>query len=239
MDQNEHQRALTKAHKALSFIEQFQQIERDIKELVVVVPRTYRADLKLIEAKVNGLLQVLDVGEEQIFQTITSAKTEGVTRSKIERLRIGGEIIRLRNEVKLSYKAIADRFEIHEHTVSAFCKAYDQATPTEQARIKRTSIFDSHNQYEELGAMIYRCLARLEQDGELETHVKYIGELRQTLKQAEQWMDRVSVSSKLEQIRAIVMEVLLDELPEKRTLIMQRFAEMGVTGQVATRQLPV
>ena len=238
MEPNEHQRALTKAHKALAFMEQFQQVKRDLDELKTVLPRTYRSECEAISTKLGALLTVLDVGEEEIFKTITGASTEGVVRSKVERLRIGGEIIRLRTEVRMSYADIAERFAIATSTVSAFCKAYEQASPSEQARIRRTSIFDAGNQYEELGAMIYRQLARLETSGDAENHVKYISELRQTLKQAEQWMERISVNSKLEQIRGIVMEVLLDECPEKRTLIMQRFAAMGVRGQVATRELP-
>lgn len=160
-----------------------------------------------------------------------------VAPSRIERMGLGREIIRLRTENKLKIEEIANRFDLSVYAVSQFLKAYEKAKPLEQARMRRTSIFDTQAQYETLGAQIHILLGKV-QGIDNQVSVQVLGELRKTIESAEKFMARLSDQQKVDKIRQIVMEVLMDELPEKRIDIMKRFQELDMGRHLASASLP-
>jgi hypothetical protein len=219
--------ALQKANNALSIIEQLDVICSQLHDLEGIVSLSNKADVAAISARADALLKVLNESEDDVLCiTEETAKITQIGHSKIEKLGIGAEIIRLRGEAKMSYKDIATRFQLSASTVKNFCELYDKSKPLEQAKVRSTTPLDYERTWEDLGAMIYRMLARLENDPE--NHVKYISELRQLSVVVEKFQNKQTAQQKIEQIIHINKEILLDVLPEKAHLIMQRFNEVGL-----------
>lgn len=218
---------LTKANSALAIIEQVEIICEHLKELEGVVPLRDKAEVASIAARAEALLKVLNQQDNEVLNLVrenNSITTLGA--SKIEKLGIGSEIIRLRAEAKMSYQDIAKRFQLSVATVTAFCKLYDKSEPLEKAKVKSTNIMDFERTWEDIGAMIYRMLAKLEHDPE--HHVKYISELRQLSSNIEKFQNKRTAQQQIQQIIQINKEILYDVIPEKRALIAQRFDEVGL-----------
>jgi hypothetical protein len=157
--------------------------------------------------------------------------------SKIERLGIGKEIVRLRLENRVSIKEIAEKFSLSAATVSQFLKVYDQAKPDEQVRMRRTSIFDTTEQYERLNVKLDLLYAKVISSDQ-QVSVQVLGEMRKTIESAERFMAKYSEREKMERVLLIIQEVLQSELPEKRVAIMQRFAALGLKGATPGTSLP-
>lgn len=216
---------LERAAKAVSYMEQLEHIITSIQGISELVSAEYSGELKAIATRASALYQALDNTEEGASLIDNGNKLSGVSLSKIERLKMGSEIIRLRNNGK-NYKETGDYLGISPQKVSQFCKAYDAAPPSKKAELKKSSIFDIASNMEDLGAMIYRQLARLE-NTDPEHHVKYTGELRQLLVAAQKFMESHSAQRKIDSIGMLVSEILMDELPEKRAKVLARFREIG------------
>lgn len=220
--------ALEKTNKAMALIEQLQLISEQLKDLEKTAPVPVKAEVTAISARAEALFNAVNEtdSEEALQQIGEGLKLSNIAKSKIDKLGISSEIIRLRSEAKMSYSDIAKRFSLNESTVSNYCKLYDKSRPIEQAKAKTRSIMDYANTWEDLGAMIYRMLAKLENDPE--HHVKYISELRQLSVVIEKFMSKQTAQQKIEQIIQINKEILLDVLPEKKQLIMERFQQVGL-----------
>lgn len=224
--------ALEHASQALGVLEQLSITLRDIEDTVKTIPATYRVSFDPILERWRLLMEVLEQDDELVPELVKGRKLSDVASSKIERLKIGKEIIRLREVDGLTYSEIADRMLVDASTVSKFCKFYDSQKPAVRSRYQRTSIFDTSQNFENLGAMIYRSLANLE-NVDPENHVKYISELRQTIGAAQKWMEQVSSHHKYDILKQAIIDILYDELPEKREAIIKRFQSVGAA-QVLT-----
>lgn len=219
---------LERAAKAVSYMEQLEHIISSIQGLSELVSAEYSGELKAIAARASALYNALDNTEEGASLIENGKKLSGVSLSKIDRLKLGSEIKRLRDNGK-TYTEIGEYLDISPQKVSQFCRAYDAAPPSKKAEMKKSSIFDIASNMEDLGAMIYRQLARLE-NTDPEHHVKYTSELRQLLVAAQKFMDSHSARSQIESIGMLVSEILIDELPEKRAKVLARFREIGFKG---------
>jgi transcriptional regulator with XRE-family HTH domain len=218
---------LDKANSALAIIEQVEIIYEHLKELEEVVSLQHKAEVAMLCARAEALLKVLNEQDEEVLEFIKDNKNvTSLGGNKIEKLGIGSEIIRLRSEAKMSYQDIAKRFQISASTVSAFCKLYDKSNALEQSKVRSSSIMDFERTWEDIGATIYRMLAKLEHDPE--HHVKYISELRQLSAIIEKFQNKRTAQQQIQQIIQINKEILIDVIPEKRALIAQRFEEVGL-----------
>ncbi len=218
---------LSKANSALAVIEQVEIICTHLDDLEGIVPLQHKAQVGSVAARAHALLKALNENDEDLLNLVrenNSITTLG--SSKIEKLGIGAEIIRLRTEAKMSYQEIAKRFQLSQATVSAFCKLYDKSEPLEKAKVRSSNIMDFERTWEDIGAMIYRMLAKLEHDPE--HHVKYISELRQLSAIIEKFQNKRTAQQQIQQIIQINKEILIDVIPEKRALIAQRFEEVGL-----------
>lgn len=226
--------ALERASQALSVLEQLSLTLRDVEQTVQTLPLSHRTDFQPLLERWRAVIEVLESDEDTIPELVKGKKLTEVSPSKIERLKIGKEIIRLREVEKLTYQEIADHFSISQATVATFCKFYDGASPAVRSRYQRTSIFDTSQNFENLAAMIYRSLARLE-NVDSDNHVRYISELRQTITAAQKWMDQVSSHQKYDILKQAIVDILSDELPEKREKIIQRFQAVGAASVLTGR----
>lgn len=211
MDVKDNQ-AIANASAALGLIEQLALVASDLGEYEVSVPKLHRPELVIIRGRLDSLIRLLNE-EESLPDFAQSLQLSGRISSKIERLRLGGEVVRLRELGRLTIDEIATHVDLSPSTISTFLKFYDRLKEPQKARYQKASIFDTTNQYEDLGQMIYRQLARLE-NVDAEHHVKYIAELRMTIKAAQDWMDRVAHANKIEELKAVVAEILMRYVPE-------------------------
>jgi hypothetical protein len=222
--------AVARAQRALAIIEQFEKIVKDLESLYENVGLEYRAEVSVVKTRAKSLFDMLnnsEEGEELLHALNADNNINGTSvRGVIANLGIGSEIIRLRTVERRSYKEIAERYSLSEITVSKFCRLYDQLTPLEKVKERNRSIMDFVGHWEEMGSLIYRMLAKLENDPE--NHVRYIAELRQLLKNVEGFQARYTAQQELQQVKDIVREILLQELPEKQALILARFKDTGV-----------
>jgi hypothetical protein len=203
-----------------------------LEEIQISLPKDKRGELESVTGRIKGLYEIINEGEAEF--DIVSAKKEisTIAPSKIERMGLGREIIRLRSEVNMSIKDIAEKFSLSTSVISKFIKAYDQAKPSEQAAMRRTSIFDTTEQWERLGARMEALYARVE-TSDYQVSAQVLAEFRKTIESAEKFMNRLSDQQKLDQIRQIVQEILIQELPEKRVEIIMKLGQAGLRGSVS------
>ncbi|MGG6281743.1 hypothetical protein ACQ4M3_09255 [Leptolyngbya sp. AN03gr2] len=212
MDVKQNQ-AIANASAAIGLIEQLGVILEDLNSYKNTLPSIHQVELVGIATRLTSLIKVLDE-DENLPSLVQSMQLSGRVSSKVERLRLGGEIIRLRELGRMSIDEIATQIALAPQTVSRFLKYYDSIKdPSEKSRFQRASIFDTTNQLEDLSAMIYRQLAKLE-SVDPEHHVRYIGELRMTIKAAQEWMDRVSNAQKMDELKSVVAEILMRYVSE-------------------------
>lgn len=143
-----------------------------------------------------------------------------VFKSKIYELGIASEIIRLR-ETGNTINAIAGQYNLSAATINRFLKHYDSMSQLTKAKIKASSVMNTTERLEDLMAMILRQLHRLEGVDD-EVHVKYIGELRQTLGLAAQVSEKIATYKAYQQFRHSVQEILCSELPDRRLEIINK-----------------
>ncbi len=98
--------------------------------------------------------------------------------------------------------------------------------------MRRTSIFDTTEQWERLGARMEALYARVE-TSDYQVSAQVLAEFRKTIESAEKFMNRLSDQQKLDQIRQIVQEILIQELPEKRVEIIMKLGQAGLRGSVS------
>lgn len=223
--------ALQQADTALAIIEQFEAAINDLESFINELPQIYYDEGQPMLQRLKSLYETVDLnvgsGIDTLDYNVKSA------RSKIERRRLSSEVVRMSEKQGLTNEEIAERIgDISKDTVGKFLREYRKAKPSERARIRRTSIFDTYDQLEKLAAMIYRELARWEgQDGDV--HVKYVKELRELIKESHQWMDRVSEREKLEEIAMTVQDVIFEYVPaENQKKVVERFETLGLGKQL-------
>lgn len=214
--------------RVLGLIEQLETLYQDLTSLEEAIPIKFKMELSLIKERAHTILKIVDEDSDNdaVFEAIKErASLTNATKSKIERLGLQEQVIRLRHSGK-TYKEIGEQLGVGAQIVRRFCSIYDKLSPKEQIKTRSRSIMDFVGHWEEMGSLIYRMLAKLE--GDPENHVKYVSELRQLLKSVEQFQSRYSAQQEIQQIKDIIQEILVQELPEKRLAIMQRFRQAGV-----------
>jgi len=215
---------IERAHRALAYLEQIEALITSLERLKNRCEEESRLQVEEILARVKALYKALDTVEGEEF--IGKGEKLVTYTSKVESLNLGPEILELRRK-GITIEKIGERLGIAANTVGRFLRLYDEATPSKKIEMTKRSIFNVAENYEELGAMLYRCLAKLE-NVDPEQHVKYIGELRLLLTQVQKFIDQNTMRSKLEELRMVVIEILSAELPQKRLEIIEKCRKAGV-----------
>lgn len=220
--------AIDLANNALSIIEQMSLLCDQLELLEQTIDIKSKAEVVALAARARAILAAIDDSDSQAVLSLVKEERQvtKLGRTKIENLGIGNEVIRLKEELKMSYREIAEKFNLSEGTVARFYKLYEQSKPLERSRVRSKSVMDFVNNWETLGAMIYRQLARLESDPE--NHVKYISELRQLSKDVAAFQTKYTAQQQVEQIKEIAQEILSTELPHRKQEIALRFMEVGI-----------
>ena len=151
--------------------------------------------------------------------------------SIIHTLGISGEVVRCRERGEPIVE-IANKFSISIGTVSRYLKYYDKLSKAKQSKIKANSIMNTTERLEDIMNMCLRQLHRLEGQND-DVHVKYIGELRQTIGLAAQVSEKIATYKAYEQFKQTVEEILLSELPERRMEIVRKLKSLKDNNSLA------
>lgn len=222
----------------MAFIEQLEFITHSLEAIKNDAPLTLHAELEAVITRSRAVYAMVNDSEVEFNIVAERRNLATQSLSKIERLGLGKEIVRLRLENRLNIKEIAEKFSLSTATISQFLKVYDQAKPDEQAKMRRTSIFDTGEQYERLGVKLDLLFAQV-QSSDQQVSVQVLGEMRKTIESAERFMTKYSEREKMERVLLIIQEILQTELPERRVEVMKRFAALGLKGATPASSLAV
>lgn len=227
-----------RVYESLALIELFENLVQDLGAFVGDIKRTSLDESKLDQDAVLALSVQGEVLYKRAQSLVTTLDTDTVAlpiikersltrqyKSKIERLGIGGVLIQQRQAGE-SIPALARHHTLGEDTIRRFFKTYDAAKPTEKARLRRNSMTDIVGRLEELGAMIYRQLARLEGNQD-DIHVKYVTELRLTIELSSKLAQQMISYQRYEEFIRCVGEILKSELPDRKAEIIQKLNKLS------------
>ncbi|EKQ70429.1 hypothetical protein OsccyDRAFT_0716 [Leptolyngbyaceae cyanobacterium JSC-12] len=217
---------LDKTYSSLAVIEQFEKLIANLSGLAQVLPDQYQSELEVHLTTLKSLVELLDVDGVMLPDGLKL--TGALPRSIIERLGAGGELIRLRAERKHTLAELSTQFGISEPTIRRFFKIYENASKKEQIRMRRTSIFDTTQQLEDLAVVIQRGIARLE-GGNDEVGVKFIGEMRQLIELATKFAEKMANYERMTRLQEVIAEILINELPHKKVEILKKIRAASIS----------
>lgn len=215
---------LKKTYQSLGLIEEFYNTLDKFKYIInrinlspSIVINDINDELNLIYTEYIALTETLDTNNVPI-DIIRNQVLSIQTRGKIERLGIGPQIIRQRQDQRLSIEEIADFHKISVGLVKKFFITYDKYKPAKQLQIREeNSVFNTTKQFERLFITIQRMLSRLESDPAI--HVKYVTELRNLVNDAAKITDKQMEFMRYQDFIKGVALIMERVAPEQRDLI--------------------
>ena len=211
----------SEVNQAVALIEQFEILQENLTDFVRTLPAKYKDEAEVHLTTFNTLFSILDTDLAEEFGSLSSTKLSGRSpKSTIERLGVSQELIRMRKQGK-TIAELALVFKLSPKTISHFFRKYDQLKPSDKAKVQKRSVFNTIDEFEELAIIIKRNLVRLEAQND-EVNVKLIGELRQTIVAASNLAERMANHERYQKFTEAVINVLMDELPSKRTVILRQ-----------------
>lgn len=214
-----------KVNSTVGLLEAFEERIRVLEECVASItdPSYHQLAVVTIE-DIEGLLKIFEDSLNPLELCDQINLSGNQYKSMIYKLGIESEVVKLR-EAGDTIANIAARFSMSTRTISRFFKHFDSLSLITKAKIKNSSVMNTTDRLEELMAMILRQLNKLE-GLDNETHVKYIGELRQTIGLAAQISEKIATYTAYKEFSKAVENILLAELPERRLEIIQRLKEL-------------
>lgn len=211
----------------MAVIEQFENLVANLSEFMQTLPQGQQQELDVHITTLKSLIEVLN--EDGIINGSVLTK---VGRSKIERLQIGGELLKRRSQYTVA--ELASMYSLAPETIRRFFRQYENARPKEKVQMERTSIMDSAAQMEQLAIVIQRNMARLEGAND-DVNVKFVGEMSKLIALSIQYAEKMAQFERMRRLEELIAEVLMDELPHKRTEILRRIGAAG--NNVTTRSI--
>ena len=229
---NEENLAQERALAICAFVEHFEDTIKDYAAFVKDLPKEYQVEAEVYLTKLQGIYNSLDDPENEIASAVINTTTiKEHANSKIKRLNLGKDIIRLYEEQGLSVNDIATRCGLSRSTIKRFIQVYYQAAPTERNRITKTNVFDLENNMQNLYANLLRQAARYDNDGEVSA--KFLSEQRQLLGFVERYLKENNAVKKMEKIVLVIQEILAKYVPsDVRPLIFEEFKKIGISGML-------
>lgn len=215
-----------KACTALSLIEQLQEVAAGLAVFAEKLPLEHQSELRVHLARLDAILAVLDTNMVYVPVLHGDEARKLAKHATINRLGLAGELIRLRNTGKYTDEALAGMFDLDVAEVKRFFRYYDAAAPSEKAKLRRQSVFNVSERLEDLLQIIVRQLARLEGLND-EVHVKYVAEFRQVVALATSLLEKVNHYQRLQQLIALVGDILVQELPDRQKEIIDKIYRLS------------
>jgi len=223
--------ALERASKASGLLEQLESVYTDLHDLIEAnIPIAKRQEYFVVLGRLKSIVEILNTDNDGLPALIAGQTLSGIRSSKIDRLKIGSTILKMREHDRKTLKEIsedltAQGYDISVGTIQRFLKLYDEGTMEFRNRQHRVSVFDTPDQLENLNTLVWQALSRFA-DSPDQYH-KYLDQAQRLVKQASDYLERSSSVDKYEQLRNLVIEVLKDELPEKQQAIIARINHLG------------
>jgi len=212
---------IDKVCTALGMIEQLGELAENFAQLTDYVDQSHRQEYETHVGKLKSVVATLDTDLVSLPIVQGSDQSNKLAKfSKIHRLGIAGELVRLRDTGKYTIEELAVRFDVPAAQVARFFRYYDACKPSEKAKYRRQSVFEVSERLEELMQIIVRQMARLEAVND-EVHVKYVAEFRQTLAMAANLLEKVNHYYRFQQLITAVGDLLAHELPHRQREITQ------------------
>lgn len=226
---NESLSAAQSALDVVAFYEELEGIVRDLEGFIKNLNREDRVEGLTIHARLNSLCEAIGIGDVQEITRGTATQLSTAYPSKIKRLGVANQIVEMVQQKNISKEEIANRFGLSKDTITRFLKAYDAATPKEQAKLRKSSVYDIQTNMESLHAMMLRAISRFELDGEI--NARNLSEYRQLLTLAQKQLHEMNTNKKLDELASLIEEVLLVHcLPESRPKVISEFQRIGLSG---------
>jgi len=226
---------IDQACTALGIIEHLAELTECFSQLEEHVDKKYREEYRTYVGKLKAVVTTLDTDMLSIPIIQGSDQSSKLARfSKINRLGIAGELVRLRATGKYTIEELAMQFDVPASQVSRFFRYYDACSPSEKAKYRRQSVFEVSERLEDLMQIIVRQLARLEAVND-EVHVKYVAEFRQTITMAANLLEKVNHYHRFQQLITAVGDLLVKELPHRQREITESIYKL--TQSIIDKQL--
>lgn len=198
-------------------LEKFEYLVKRVKSNNLLKIEDVLQELELILVEYKTLTETLDTNNVPV-DIIRNEVLSIQTRSKIERLGLGSQIIRQRQDQKMTIDEIADFHKISSGIVRKFFLTYDNYKPAKQLQLREeNSVFNTSVQLEKLFIVIQNMLSRLESDPAV--HVKYISEARNLLNDAAKITDKQMEFVRYQDFIKGVATIMENIAPEQRILI--------------------
>lgn len=215
---------LKKTYQSLGLIEEFYNTLDKLKYLVNQVKTKpnlkivdIQQELDLILTEYTALTETLDTNNVPI-DIIRNEVLSIQTKSKIERLGLGSQIVRQRQDQRMTADEIAEFHKISSGLVRKFFNTYDKYKPAKQLQIREeNTVFNTTMQFEKLFIVINNMLSRLESDPAV--HVKYVTELRNLVNDAAKITDKQMEYMRYQDFIKGVAHIMEVVAPEQRELI--------------------
>jgi len=227
--------AITHSGTASSIYEQLESTTNLIESIAsATTDRGAATELSLVTTKLKALLVLFD--EEDLLPVLASQLSIKTTKSKVERLGLSKEVIRLATQSKLSAPQIAEHFagqgiDLVPTTILRFLKAYESSTYAEKVRSKSTSVFDTSEQLERLLSIVNTQLSKLAYSidpKQQENHKGYVGELRQLIKLAADLQRSVQAQIEQSKFQSDIRYILLSVCtPDQQRMVLDRLRQYG------------
>jgi hypothetical protein len=228
----------------MGIYEQISDVSKDLSDLKPFLAKEHAIELEAAIVKLQAALHLFNnnevlpavIGELEVFSTRTS----------VERLGIGKEVVEMAARKKLKPPEISHILEQRGFAVTAaavkiFLDKYQKLTYAEKVKIKSDSVFNTSNQLEKLLTIINAQLGRLQYSTDAkqqEVHSKYVSELRQTLKLAADLQLKIGELAARQKFEEAVKEIIFGICsPEQQKEVLQSLKDFGNPDVLATQAL--
>jgi ribosomal protein S15P/S13E len=227
---SESEITLREAEQAASIYERLEQIEDHLNSLAEEQKDLgLRQELNIISTKIKALLPLFD--QTALLPLLANQLNVTGFQSKIERLGLSKEIIRLSTESKMTPANISTHLEtkgikIGAITIRNFLRLYENSTYAEKIKAKTNSVFNTADQLESLLTLINTQLGKLSfsiDPKQQENHRAYVGELRQVVKLAADLQLNVHKQIEQTKFQADIRYILLNVCTaEQRSIVIEQ-----------------
>jgi predicted RNA-binding protein YlxR (DUF448 family) len=195
-----------------------------------------REELAVVCAKLSTILPLFDQAE--LLPLLSSQLSTKGIQSKVERLGLSKEVVRLSTEMKFGSVKICEQLAaqgvtLSPATIASFLRAYENSSYAEKIRTKNASIFNTTDQLESLLTIISTQLGKLSFSADpkqQENHRGYVSELRQAIKLAADLQQSVFKQMQETIFRQQVQDILINVCnDEQREEVLHRLQLLSAT----------
>jgi transposase-like protein len=228
-DADDSVRLQEEALTIIAFIETITNLVNDYGAFVETLNKENKAEAEVYLAKLKALQAALCDSDTNLSKALNENQDfSSKYPSKIKRLGIAGDMVKLVKDKGYSYEAVARQYGVSRESVSKFFQVYDASAPAARDKITKNNVYDIEKNMQNIHAMLLRQLARFEADGDIS--VKFIGEYTKLLSMAERQQKEWARMRQMDQVIVVVHSVLSKYCnKEARLKVAEEFKQLGMS----------